>query len=119
MLSLITYNYGKKTCFSDTTTASPPAVTPNDTRTGKAIKSNKNLYEYIGRFQLNQHPKLLVENHLIEIRCETSTPLVKVSCENPAIFNKSRKFRFSAEPVCENNGEVRAIELMEASNARN
>lgn len=53
--------FGEKACFADAAIVSQlatMAATPGDTRSGKAIKSNKNLYEYIGRFQTKHYPKI-------------------------------------------------------------
>ena len=52
--------FGEKACFADAAIVpqlAAIAATPGDTQASKAIKSNKNLYEYIGRFQVKHYPK--------------------------------------------------------------
>lgn len=53
--------FGEKACFADAAIVpqlAAMAATPGSTKNGTAIKSNKNLYEYIGRFQLKHYPKI-------------------------------------------------------------
>lgn len=52
--------FGDKACFADAAIVAQlaaMAATPGDTQAAKAVKSNKNLYEYIGRFQAKHYPK--------------------------------------------------------------
>lgn len=55
------YLFGEKACFADAAIVpqlATMAAAPVDTDASKAVKSNKNLYEYIGRFQLKHYPKI-------------------------------------------------------------
>lgn len=53
--------FGEKACFADAAIVpqlAAIAATPGETQATKAVKSNKNLYEYIGRFQTKHYPKI-------------------------------------------------------------
>jgi len=55
------YLFGDKACFADASIVAQlaaMAAAPVDTNASKAVKSNKNLYEYIGRFQVKHYPKI-------------------------------------------------------------
>ncbi|MFK5980883.1 MAG: glutathione S-transferase family protein, partial [Rhizobiaceae bacterium] len=52
--------FGEKACFADAAIVAQlaaMAATPSNTQAANAVKSNKNLYEYIARFQTAHYPK--------------------------------------------------------------